>query len=93
MPVKRRMAKHNALTDDNRQALLYGPETVLLSTFGHYYRTGSAHIKDEPPEAHAKAEAMMRADWNRHGVDLLAEWTEPFPPWAQTRFGQPADAG
>jgi hypothetical protein len=83
------MEKRNALTDDNRQALLYGPEAVLLSTFGHYYHCGCNHISSLTPEEHAEAEARMRSDWERHGAELLAEWTEPHSPWAQSKFGEP----
>ncbi len=89
MPVKRRTNKHGGLTDDRREALLYGPESVLLSGFGFYYRCGANWIADQPPEAHRAAEAAMREDWQRHGSELLAHWTGSVSPWALIKFGDP----
>jgi len=89
LPVKRRIDKHGTLTAHRREALLYGPEYVLLAGVGYLERfTEHAAVFDRLPEPQrALVIEDMRADWHRFGASLLAQWTGPGKPWALLNFG------
>ncbi|MGI8705146.1 MAG: hypothetical protein ACR2JJ_05040 [Sphingomicrobium sp.] len=83
MPIKRRAGKSRQFDEHRACQLLAGPDALLLAGVGYLTATRF----DQMTEAdQAAALADMRADWERHGADLLAWWNGDddafrFKPW------------
>ena len=105
MPVKRRIAKGcKRLDAEEIEDLFYGPGSALINGCGYLGRHGDGFWRDKPADVQAAVLEAMRADWERHGPSLLAEWEgrddhalyvartyhgDPEAPWALREFGEP----
>ena len=83
MPVKRRAGKSRQFDEIRACQLLAGPDATLLAGVGYLTATRFDEMSECDQGA---ALADMKADWARHGLDLLAWWNGDddafrFKPW------------
>ena len=83
MPIKRRAGKSRQFDEYRACQLLAGPDATLLAGVG-YLTAARFELMTEADQAAALAD--MRADWERHGAELLAWWNGDdeafrFRPW------------
>ena len=94
MPVKQRRRKARAFDDYHRQQLLEGPDAVLLAGVGYLHSLSVGSFDGASPEEQAAVLAEMRADWQRHGREMMERWrageSEPTTrPWVYPYPGSP----
>jgi hypothetical protein len=94
MPVKRRIRKARAFDDYHRQQLLEGPDACLLAGVGYLHSLSVGSFDRASPEEQAGVLEEMRADWARHGAEMMVRWRagerEPtVRPWVFPYLGGP----
>ena len=106
MPTKRtRRTRQTHVFDENCIGqLLKGPDACVLAGMGYFEPYIASGTRDLSVEQYAEMLETMRADWQKHGPELMRQWRTGEPitpkpwifivphdglPWAAEEFGEP----
>jgi hypothetical protein len=91
--LRRSRAWSGALEHYRAEMLRDGPEEMLLAGVGYMEGERCAVFDQLEGDDRSRVLLKMRADWTRHGAELVASWRAAGlasalqPSWAEREFG------